>query len=803
MIGTTHNRTALHRRLMLLTCGAALGLGACSGDGSGDNERTESNSGVGITETDSAGSDSGTGGETSAATPSADTTGGGCPAVQRCGEGEGETPSCCAPSEVCIEGSCEVDCGGPPACGGTQVCCDDAAGEICYGGSCIVPGGACSGAACATTTEPECADGEICDATLGQCVPNLADESCAFAPEVGVFDPVPRFTWGFRQQRSCDLGCQTQENCVADICTPTWPHIEPQADDMPDSYQCVMSPMVVDIDLDCVPEIIFNTYPNSSYTQNGTLRAIRGDDGSKVFTVTDPNAQTDPGATPAVGDINGDGIPEIIAPGEGSNLIAFTNTGAVLWTSENYSGGGKSGSPSLADFDGDGVPEIAFGRNIFDNTGALAWSLASGPTGANGSVGPLSCVADLNGDNLPELILGGTVYTFSGTVAGGDFTGTLLWEGEQVDGYCGIADFTGDGQPEVANVRSGSIYIYDGLTGVTLGSLVIPGGGAGGPPNIADFDGDGTADIGTAGGNAYVVAVFDEVGGMTELWQADTKDGSSQRTGSSVFDFDGDGRSEVIYGDEWYLRIYPGTEPDCDVGGPNCDGIMTDAEVLFSDINSSRTRSEYPIVADVDGDFKAEIIISTNNESGQGAIGDAGIEVFEDRLDNWVGTLPIWNQHTYHVTNVEVDGTIPSPEPPNWATPAAAPHNSYRRNSQGSLDSLCAPDLTPVDLEVPSLPCPNLEMSVRVLNQGCLGVGPGVDVAFYEGGDTLLGVVQTQNAIPAGGSETVTLSLQDPGGAPFSITVVVDDDGMMVGALNECIEDNNTTEPIEVCEGIG
>jgi len=746
------------------------------------------------TEGDTSGDDDDDDDETADGT--ADGTVGECP-TDPCGD----DMTCCGDGEVCIDGACVVDCGGSEPCGADQTCCDQGAGEVCYVGQCIVPSGSCSAAACATSVDPECADGEVCDPTLGQCVPNFADETCAFEPEVGVFDPVPRFTWGFRQERSCDLGCQKEENCVADICTPTWPHIEPAADDLPNSYQVVMSPMVADLDQDCVPEIVFNTYPGQSYQQNGTLRAIRGDDGSKVFTVTDPAYDTDPGAHPAIADIDGDGDLEIIAPGEGSNLIAFDHTGNPLWTSDAYQGGGKSGSPAIADFDLDGTPEIAYGRNIFDASGTLQWSLATGPTGANGGVGPLSCVADLDGDMRPELIMGGTAYTFTGTV-GVDFMGSELWVGEQADGYCGVADFTGNGMPEVVNVRSNNIYLYDGLTGATIGSIPIPNTGAGGPPNVADFDGDGTADVGTAGGNNYVVATYDAVAGMTELWNAETKDGSSQRTGSSVFDFDGDGRAEVVYGDEWYLRIYPGTEPDCALAGPNCDGIMTDAEVLFDDINSSRTRSEYPIIADVDGDFKAEIIVSTNNESNQGAIGDAGVEVFEDRLDNWVATQPIWNQHTYHVTNIEADGGVPSPEPPNWATPAMAPYNSYRTNRPGALDALCAPDLVPTDLEVPELPCPNLEMSVRVLNQGCLGVGPGVNVAFYDEGN-LLGVVQTQNAIPAGGSETVTLNVEDQGTAPYVITVTVDDDGMMNSALNECRERNNTTEPVDVCAGIG
>lgn len=716
-----------------------------------------------------------------------DSTGEPCPAPQVCGD------ACCAEGELCTDGQCVLDCGIEPPCG--DVCCGT--DEVCYVGQCVVPGGPCSAVACATSVTSDCEEDEICDAQLGQCVPNLADPTCAFEPEVGVFDPVPRFTWGVRAPRDCALGCQKEEVCNAmtNLCEPTWPHVTIAADDFPDHYQCVMSPMVADLDADCTPEIVFNTYNASNYTTGGILRVISGNDGSRVWTLADP--RTDPGSHPAIGDITGDGMPEIVVGGENSNLIAVNGDGTLLWESANYSGGGKSGGPSLANFDNAGLPEIAWGRNVFDASGNLLWNVLAGPTGANGSVGPLSCVADLTGDGRPELILGGTAYTFTGTV-GVDFAGELLWQGAAADGYCGVGDFDLDGMPEVVDVISNNIYLYDGQTGMTLGVLPIAGGGAGGPPNIADFDGDGYPDVGTAGGNSYVVAQWTAAGGMTQLWEAETLDGSSQRTGSSVFDFDGDGRSEVIYGDELFLRIYPGTEPDCAVGGPLCDGLMTDEEILFIDINSSRTRSEYPIIADVDGDFKAEIVFSTNNESAQGSTGDAGVEVFEDRLDNWVGTRPIWNQHTYHVTNVGIDGSIPAVEPPNWES-----YNSYRRNGQGDLEQLCAPDLVAADLTIPTLPCPELQISVKVLNQGCLGVGPGVDVSFYDSDSGLLLTVQTQGPIPAGGSETIEVVIDDIGGAPFEISVVVDDPGGGMGAFNECREENNETGPLEVCQPIG
>jgi hypothetical protein len=57
------------------------------------------------------------------------------------------------------------------------------------------------------------------------------------------------------------------------------------------------------------------------------------------------------------------------------------------------------------------------------------------------------------------------------------------------------------------------------------------------------------------------------------------------------------------------------------------------------------------VIVDVDGDFKAEIVFPTNNDGGSGPL-DAGLEVWGDSLDNWVTTRPVWNQHTYHITNV-------------------------------------------------------------------------------------------------------------------------------------------------------
>jgi hypothetical protein len=571
-----------------------------------------------------------------------------CPADQLC------AGACCAGDELCDNGKCVPDCGGPPPCGPDSVCC--AGDELCHLGECVVPAGPCMQEVCATKPlMNNCEDGFVCDPSLQLCLPSKADPTCQYIPPAGVFAPEPLWTWGRRRVIPCDADadCQVAEVCTDDVCTVTWTHHEVAMDDRPANYQVSSIPLVVDLDDDCVPDVVFNSYIDDQASTNGVLRALRGDTGEKLWSVLDPAWETNSTSNPAVGDIDMDGLPEVVASGEGKNLIAIDGDGTPLWKSEDYAQTNSSGSVAIANMDNAGPPEIIFGKAIYDNAGTL---LYEGPNangqGRNGQ-GPIPCIADLDADGRPELIGGRTAYKTTGTV-GVDFAATVMWNGPATDGFCGIADFNEDGAPEVALVSMAKLFVLNGQTGATLAQINLPGGGTGGPPNIADFNGDGSRDIGVAGATRYTVFLFDAGGNvLTSLWTAKTEDDSSQVTGSSVFDFDGDGRNEVVYNDEAYIRIYPGVEPECadNPPGPGCDKDMTDAEVLFRDRNSSRTRTEYPVIADVDGDFKANIVFSTNNDTTASLVTDAGIEVFKDSLDNWVSTRPVWNQHTYHITN--------------------------------------------------------------------------------------------------------------------------------------------------------
>jgi hypothetical protein len=203
---------------------------------------------------------------------------------------------------------------------------------------------------------------------------------------------------------------------------------------------------------------------------------------------------------------------------------------------------------------------------------------------------------------------------------------------------------------------------------------------------------------------------------------------------------------------------------------------------------------------DVDNDDSAEIIVMENNYAFQcldGTPSTTGLHVFGHPRGEWVRTRRIWNQHTYHVTNIDEDGRVPLQETPNWVTPRL---NNFRQNVQPE-GLFNAPDLVLEDLGVSLTTCPRaLTPSVRVQNRGSAGVPAGIPVAFYrvdsDGARELAGIAHTTAALLPGESELVALDsvpvdANAPSAAVAFEAVVNDPSRGPVATLHECRADNN------------
>ena len=85
---------------------------------------------------------------------------------------------------------------------------------------------------------------------------------------------------------------------------------------------------------------------------------------------------------------------------------------------------------------------------------------------------------------------------------------------------------------------------------------------------------------------------------------------------------------------------------------------------------------------------QADIVVPSNAYSlSCNGTKQSGITIFGSATNSWVRTRRIWNQHTYHVTNVREDATIPQYEKPHWTQ-----LNTFRTNAQlSSSGDVCKP----------------------------------------------------------------------------------------------------------------
>ena len=310
------------------------------------------------------------------------------------------------------------------------------------------------------------------------------------------------------------------------------------------------APAVADLDGDGVREIFAGA-------TNGYLYGWRADGavlpGFPIRPSLNPSVTYRILATPAIGDIDGDGSPDIVTPLSDGRLYAYNADGSAKWNAgigdvlDVFSSQALNSSPVIADIDGDGTREILVGA--MDNTlyalrgdGSLLWTFTT-----DDIVQATPVVADLDPARPGlETVLAscdGYVYVL-------DRSGALVWQvstGWSLRSTPLVADVNGDGSLDVAiGGEDKLMWVWRSDGSLLPGWPKDVGGAIVSSPRLGDIDGDGAKDLVIGADNAKVYAWHAD-GAPVAGWPKDTA--ASVKGAAGLMNIDSDARLEVIIGD--------------------------------------------------------------------------------------------------------------------------------------------------------------------------------------------------------------------------------------------------------------
>ena len=259
-------------------------------------------------------------------------------------------------------------------------------------------------------------------------------------------------------------------------------------------------------------------------------------------------------ATPSVGDLDGDGTPEIVfasaqnsAPGtaRAAHIHIYNHDGTVYagnasegWPKSiplNFSDGTGSvqdaaSHAALGDLDGDGTLEIVVGLGFSGTTRLHAYhpdgSVVSGfHVDFDSEFTPYPVLADLDGNGSLEIIAtspGGTINVFraDGTIYPESWPQDI---GSASPRGPAVADLDGDGDLEIiVNGGNDQVFVFhhDGtpMTGWPASTTPIPGGPFWPVSLVADVSGDGLADVIQGSADQALVYAWEASGQRANAW---------------------------------------------------------------------------------------------------------------------------------------------------------------------------------------------------------------------------------------------------------------------------------------------
>jgi hypothetical protein len=394
------------------------------------------------------------------------------------------------------------------------------------------------------------------------------------------------------------------------------------------------SPKVGDIDGDGQPDVVVGAHNGGVYAMRGTNGAYLP--GWPVWT----GDKVDSSA--AIADLDGNGRNEVYI-GSGNHsaysgaMNAFNHDGHLRWRYHAkdivFAKPAIHASPAIGDIDGDRVPDISFGALGLESIHALNRNgvrMRGFPFYADDTIFSSPSLYDVTGNGVNEIVIGGDQMAGPGAVVnhqGGQLRvvrgdGSLVWEfrtNDIIRGGPAMGDIDGDGKPEI--VFGGGDF-YGGSDSVRVFAIDLQGrlkpgwpkttdGVTNAGPTLADVSGNGVLDV--------VIGTFNSIhgrgnGGSVYVWNGagQSLPGFPRPSGGGVVngsittaDLNGDGKQDLLVPTGAAVFVYDGAT----------------GSRLFSLAEGQRTSFQNsPLVTDLDGNGRLDIVIAGGRTDGTGVM---------------------------------------------------------------------------------------------------------------------------------------------------------------------------------------
>ncbi|MEM9610728.1 MAG: FG-GAP-like repeat-containing protein [Actinomycetota bacterium] len=377
-------------------------------------------------------------------------------------------------------------------------------------------------------------------------------------------------------------------------------------------------------------------------------------------------------SSPAIGDLDGDGTPEIVVGHQDGYLRAYELDGTLRWSSPATIVDGIptaiDASPTIHDFDGDGKSEIVVGAGstwvadqnggimMFDHDGTMrwrylpedifrVWGMIPAADGYSEGVFSTAAIGDVDGDGSDDIVFGGwDLHIHALDKDGNPLAGFPLWQDDTVWSSPALVDANGDGDMEILIGGDSAIGGVEDWTGGVLRMLDHSNGEltelwkqrpnevVHGSPAVGDINGDGRLEVLVTTGEFYSACSGLPVGQKPECGP-DPIDHDTQNDDRKIFAWHLDDGSTVP---GWPVELPATVVASPVLGDMDADGkaeVVTaardgkvhvvdgDGQILWSvdlprrnfdqttDVVAPESTNVTPVLADVTGDNKNDIIV--------------------------------------------------------------------------------------------------------------------------------------------------------------------------------------------------